>query len=330
MMQPHLNNSRLSVVIPTWNAADLVLKAVGHLQQPGASQGGELIVVDDGSTDDTAGRVRQQFPAVVVLEQGANRGFGAAVNAGFQAARGSYLGTVNNDVVVSWSTLRELVSFLEENPEAAAAAPRIRDPTGERQRVVFDFPRPPWDLLARRLDRRRRRTKAQTMESADPVRSEYLRGACVVFRRAALEEVGLFDEQFFMFAEELDLFRRLDGAGWTSWVVPRIVAEHAGGQSSRAHQDRTVSSRFRRLSYRSMCRYYHKHHVWPVAMVMRAVLAVRVSGRLARAVLDSARGRADAWWIGEHARCVTTVMQPATSNPVEPRLFPNWRPPPHE
>ena len=318
----------LSIVVPLLNEEE----SLGELHDQIAATCGrhgiewELILVDDGSTDDTAGRVRQQFPAVVVLEQGANRGFGAAVNAGFQAARGSYLGTVNNDVVVSWSTLRELVSFLEENPEAAAAAPRIRDPTGERQRVVFDFPRPPWDLVARRFDRRR--TKAQTMESADPVRSEYLRGACVVFRRAALEEVGLFDEQFFMFAEELDLFRRLDGAGWTSWVVPRIVAEHAGGQSSRAHQDRTVSSRFRRLSYRSMCRYYHKHHVWPVAMVMRAVLAVRVSGRLARAVLDSARGRADAWWIGEHARCVTTVMQPATSNPVEPRLFPNWRPPP--
>ena len=128
MMQPHLNNSRLSVVIPTWNAADLVLKAVGHLQQPGASQGGELIVVDDGSTDDTAGRVRQQFPAVVVLEQGANRGFGAAVNAGFQAARGSYLGTVNNDVVVSWSTLRELVRPGSRDCEHSKHSPRHNAP----------------------------------------------------------------------------------------------------------------------------------------------------------------------------------------------------------
>lgn len=71
-----------------------------------------------------------------------------------------------------------------------------------------------------------------------------------------------------------------------------------------------------------MCRYYHKHHVWSVAMVMRAVLAVRVSGRLARAGLNSARGRADAWWIGEHARCIAAVMQPTTSDPVEPRLRP--------
>ncbi len=321
MTQPQSDNSGLSVVIPTWNAADLVLEAVGHLQQPGAAQGEELIVVDDGSTDDTVERVRRQFPDVVVVEQGVNRGFGAAVNTGFRAARGNYLGTVNNDVRVSWSTLRALVRFLEAHPEAAAAAPWIRDSTGERQQDVFDFPRPPWDLLARRLARRWR-TTAQTMESVDPVRSEYLRGACVVFRRAALEGVGLFDEQFFMFAEELDLFRRLDGAEWASWVVPLVVAEHAGGQSSRAHRDRAVSSRFRRLSYRSMCRYYRKHHVWPVAMVMRVALAVRVSGRLARAVLDSARGRADAWWIGEHVRCLTTLMQPATSNPVEPRLLP--------
>lgn len=240
MTQSHSDNSRLSVVIPTWNAANLVLKAVGHLQQAGEAQGAELIVVDDGSTDDTVVRVRRQFPDVVVLEQGVNRGFGAAVNTGFRAARGSYLGTVNNDVMVSWSTLRALVRFLEAHPEAGAAAPWIRDSTGDRQRDVFDFPRPPWDLLARRLDRQRR-PMAQTPESADPVRSEYLRGACVVFRRAALEGVGLFDEQFFMFAEELDLFRRLDGAGWAAWVVPQIVAEHAGGQSSRAHRDRAVS-----------------------------------------------------------------------------------------
>ena len=140
MTQSHSDNSRLSVVIPTWNAANLVLKAVGHLQQAGEAQGAELIVVDDGSTDDTVVRVRRQFPDVVVLEQGVNRGFGAAVNTGFRAARGSYLGTVNNDVMVSWSTLRALVRFLEAHPEAGAAAPWIRDSTGDRQRDVFDFP----------------------------------------------------------------------------------------------------------------------------------------------------------------------------------------------
>ena len=311
----------LSVVIPTWNAVDLVLDAIEYLQQSGMPQWGELIVVDDGSTDDTSVRLRQQFSNVVVIEQKSNQGFGAAVNAGFRMAKGRYLATVNNDTRVTWSTLYALVSFLEKNRMVAAASPSIVNSMGEKQQVVFDFPRPLWSLLIRHLNKRLSPNGDLTHLSTGSVQSDYLRGACIVFRRTSLEEVGLFDEQFFMFAEELDLFRRLDTAGWKSWVVQQTVAEHKGGKSSRAHKDREISSRFRQLSYRSMCRYYHKHHIWLVALAMRTVMAVSVLGRLARAVLNSLSGKADSWWIAEYMRCLKMVLQPGVKNrPVEPCL----------
>ena len=224
-----------------------------------------MIVVDDGSKDETAGLIRSRFGAVQVIEHGVNRGFGAAVNTGFRAAKGGFLSAVNNDARVSWDCLERLVRFLQEHHGAGAAAPLILDGAGRGQRVGFDFPRPPWQ---RPLRLARRSATARPEGGADaPYEAEYVRGACVVFRRAALDQAGLFDEQFHMFAEEIDLFRRLARVGWHAWVVPEATATHLAGVSTRNHSDPVVASRFRRQSYRSICLYYRKHHNWATAAV---------------------------------------------------------------
>jgi N-acetylglucosaminyl-diphospho-decaprenol L-rhamnosyltransferase len=314
-----VHTSTLSVVIPSWNRAELVEAALRHLLEQGMPAWGEVIVVDDASTDDTATRTRTRFPSVHVIRRDKNGGFGAAVNTGFQAARGDYLATVNNDALVTWPSLERLVAFLERTPGAAAAAPGIRNAQGTWQPTGFSFPRGPagW---ARRWTAGRH--SPGTTPSTEPERADYLRGACLVFRRQALEQVGLFDEQFFMFAEELDLFRRLAARGWSAWVVRDAVAEHIGGKSSRGHEDRAISSRFRRMSYRSMSVYYRKHHAWPWAVLLRGILAARVSGRLLRSVLLSVGRPEERWWVREHAGCLLNVVRPCSSVPLEPRLAP--------
>ena len=113
---------RLSVVIPTWNAVHLALDALDHLTKDGCPPWAELIVVDDGSQDDTAAQIRSRFGAVKVIEHDVNRGFGAAVNTGFKAARGVWLSAVNNDALVSWDCLKRLVRFLQTDHAAGAAA----------------------------------------------------------------------------------------------------------------------------------------------------------------------------------------------------------------
>lgn len=97
----------LSVVIPTWNAAELTATTLERLVRGGVPAWGEIIVVDDGSDDGTAGKLSEQFPQILVLRHESNRGFGAAVNTGFTSAAGRYLGTVNNDVSVTWTLSRE-------------------------------------------------------------------------------------------------------------------------------------------------------------------------------------------------------------------------------
>jgi GT2 family glycosyltransferase len=314
------NSLRLSVVIPTWYRAVLVCEALTHLVGSGVPDWAEVIVADDGSTDGTAGRIEREFAGVRLVVRKVNGGFGAAVNAGFLAARGEYLATVNNDAKVSWMSLASLVEFLNRTAAAGAASPRIQDAEGRWQQTGFAFPQGPlgW-LQARVTSRGARKVPANVTTLA---RADYLRGACLVFRRKALEQVGLFDEQFFMFSEELDLFKRLDAAGWSAWVVPGAVAAHLGGRSSRGHEDRSVSSRFRRMSYRSISVYYRKHHVWPMAALLRGILAVRVSGRLVRSSLLSLGKPAERWWVAEHAGCLRSVLRPCTSVPREGRLTP--------
>ena len=177
------------------------------------------------------------------------------------------------------------MQFLEDQPDGGASSPLIVDGPGICRQVGFDFPRTPWQLVARRLSRRVAGEPRSRAASVSPYPSEYLRGACVVFKRTALEAVGLFDEQYHMFAEEIDLFRRLSRDGWTAWVLPSERATHYEGQTSRNHPDPVTASKFRQQSYRSICIYYSKHHSWLTASLLRGMLAVRITVRLVRSLV---------------------------------------------
>lgn len=310
----------LSIVIPTWNAAELTVTTLEALVPDGVPVWAEVIVVDDGSDDGTAGRISRRFPEIRVLRHARNRGFGAAVNTGFSSATGRFLGTVNNDVSVTWTCLEAIVRFLEEQADGGAASPLIVDAGGICRRVGFDFPGTPWQLVARRLSRRVAARQLTSEVSVAPYAAEYLRGACVVFKRAALEEVGLFDEQFHMFAEEIDLFRRLSHGGWTAWVLPSERATHYEGQTSRNHPDPVTASKFRQQSYRSICIYYSKHHSWFTVSLLRGMLAVRITLRLVRSLVpvsllgDGKRSPA------EHLGALANVVGRCPSRPRERSL----------
>lgn len=312
-------STELSVIIPTWNGRELTMAALEHLLGSERSIVAEVLVVDDGSDDDTVDSVCRRCPGVRLIAHTSNRGFGAAVNTGFSAARGQYLAAVNNDVLVSWSCLRHLVSVLRSITRAAAVSPHMTDGSGRIVRVGCDLPRTPWERLS--LSSARRSTDA-TEPAASCLPAEYLKGACVVFDRSALEEVRLFDEQFHMFAEEVDLFRRLAKAGWSSWVIDDISVVHYEGRSSRNHPNDAIAEQFRLLSYRSMSIYYRKHHSAVGATALRATLILQLLGRICRATVRPALGGSDKRRAAELYRCLGQVVFSPPSRPVEPELAP--------
>lgn len=308
---------QLSVVIPTWNASGLAQRAVDHLLADSQSEQLELIVVDDGSDDDTTAALRARAGPVTVITHERNRGFGAAVNTGVRAARGRFVAAVNNDVQVSVATLRRLCRFLESHPHASAAAPQLLDTSGHRLQVGHLRS---WRSALRRARWRRASPAMSSRSRSHPYRADWIQGACLVLNRAALEDVGLFDEQFHLFAEEIDLFHRMASAGWDAWVVPDVEATHLQGATTRNHENARLAARFRIQSYRSMCIYYRKHFSWPIASLGRGLLALRVLGRFLRAMASPGVHWKSPRGPSEQLRCLAAVLAPCVSQPQEPPL----------
>ena len=310
---------QLSVVIPTWNAPELTVRAIEHLNRDGRPPGVELIVVNDGSDDDTSTLLRSRCPGLEVLDHRENRGFGAAVNTGFMHARGRHLATINNDMLVSWGTLQRLSQFLDSRPRASAVAPQLVDTNVTEQRTDQDWLQAPLSHVSRRSRREGEQSRSCAQSDAS-YRRTVIRAACVVFNRPALEQVGLFDEQFHLFAEDLDLFHRLTEAGWETWCAPGLTATHFRGLSTRNHENPVLAARFRIQSYRSMSLYYRKHFGWPRASVMRGLLALRLAGRASRCLLARQPGWGHPRGPKEQLRGLSAVLEPCRSRPSEPSL----------
>ena len=212
----------VSAIVVTHNAAAWIERSLESL----AGTGAEVIVVDNASTDGTPGLVREKFPNARVIDQ-ENKGFGAGNNAGMRVASGRYYLLLNPDAWLTEGALERLVAFADEHPEAAVVGPRLLNPDGSLQRSVRGYPSP-WRIATeyfflRKLAPRTHALNAFFGEQFDheSVReAEYLFGACLLVRREAVDEVGGFDEDFFLMSEEVDWCYRFREAGWKVLFYP--------------------------------------------------------------------------------------------------------------
>jgi N-acetylglucosaminyl-diphospho-decaprenol L-rhamnosyltransferase len=249
--------------------------------------GAEAIVVDHGSTDGTVDLVRARFPDARVVEQ-ENRGYGAGLNAGMRVASGRYVLIVNSDAWLVGDALERLVAFADEHPRAAVVAPRLLNPDGSLQRSVRGFPTL-WRLATEYFFLRKLAPRSRVLNAFyaggfdhDEAREvEWVMGACFLMRREAVEAVGGFDEEFFLFSEETDLLYRLHLAGWQVWFVPAAEAVHVGGAT---HGGRMFGE-----NVRGHLRFFAKHH--GPRQAARARLLLLVALRLRGLAFRGERGR---------------------------------------
>jgi N-acetylglucosaminyl-diphospho-decaprenol L-rhamnosyltransferase len=283
--------SRASVVVVTLNALPWVRRALESVR------GYETIVVDHGSTDGTPELVRARFPEATLLEL-ENRGLGAGWNAGMERARGEYVLLLNADAWLVGDALERLLAFADSRPEAAFVGPRLRNPDGSLQRSVRAFPTV-WRLATEYLFLRKLAPRSGALNAFyaagfahDEVRDvDWLMGACMLVRRAAVETVGGLDERFFLFNEETDWCYRLRQAGWSVIFYPGAECVHVGGA---AH-----GGRFFREQVRGQLLFLEKHHGTREAERARRML--RAALRLRGLLFPGERGRmyADAArWLG--------------------------------
>ncbi|MCX7623748.1 MAG: glycosyltransferase [Thermomicrobium sp.] len=200
---------------------------------------GEVIVVDNGSPDGTAGLIAERYPWVRLVANPVNRGFAAAANQGIRLARGRVVVLLNPDTRVLGDALTRLVAFLDRHPTAGAVGPRLRYPDGRVQSSRRRFPTLLTGFLESTLvqdywrDNRVLRRYYVADRSDDELQEvDWLVGACLAIRREALATVGLLDERFFLYSEEVEWFWRVRRAGWRVYYLPDAEVLHVEGASS--------------------------------------------------------------------------------------------------
>lgn len=217
----------VAIVIPTWNGRALLDVALASLERQTLSAR-EVIVVDNGSSDGTAERVRSRWPSVTLLELPENTGFAAAANRGIERATSDVVALVNNDVELHRDFLRELVGALDADPGAASAAAKM---------LRFDER----GVIDAAGDTLRWSGVAQQRGQGEPDRGQYdapgrVFSACAgaaAYRRSAFTEIGPFDEAFFAYLEDVDWGFRAQLAGRGCVYVPSAIAYHVGSASTR-------------------------------------------------------------------------------------------------
>jgi hypothetical protein len=266
----------VAVVVVTYDALPLIEQCLE------STRGVPTVVVDHGSHDGTVVFVRERFPDVRLIEA-ENRGLGAGWNVGIRATESRYVLLLNADAWLVGDALTRLVTFADTRPRAAVVGPRLLNPDGTLQRSVRGFPTV-WRLATEYLFLRKLAPRSSALNAFyaggfdhDEVReAEFLMGACMLVRRDAIDEVGLLDEDFFLFSEETDWCFRFRHAGWQVVFFPGAECVHVGGV---AH-----GGRFYRENLRGHLLFLRKHRGAAQSERARRLLlaALRLRGRLFR------------------------------------------------
>lgn len=281
----------VSAIIVNWNTRPLLERAIrslgaggGRLEAapslqlqplaPDLQPPLELIVVDNGSTDGSAELVRAAFPWARLVANPDNRGFTAAVNQGLALARGRYLLLLNSDARLLPGSLEAMVAYLDAHPRVAVVGPRLLNPDGSTQSSRRRFPTPATAFvestpLQRLWPSHPLLRRYYMLDRSDDATQEvdWLVGACLLVRRAAVDQVGPLDERFFMYSEELDWCRRFRAAGWQVVYLAEARAVHEHGKSS----ERDLAARHIRFN-ESKCRYFGKYHGRRLELALRLFL----------------------------------------------------------
>jgi GT2 family glycosyltransferase len=277
----------VSVAVVTYNALPWVEQCLASVA------GHETVVVDHGSSDGTLELVRERFPDARLVEQ-ANRGLAAGWNRGIRETSGAYVLILNADAWAMGDAIEKLAAFADAHPRAAVVGPRLRYPDGRLQRSVRGFPNT-WRLATeylylRKLAPRSRMLNAfyaagfdhETAREAD-----FVMGAAMLARRSAIDEVGLLDEDFFLFSEETDWCYRFRQSGWQVLFTPDAEFTHVYGA--------VHGGRMFRENVRGNLRFIAKHHGLRSAARARWVLLV---GCVLRAPRDRQYLRIARWLAG--------------------------------
>jgi GT2 family glycosyltransferase len=256
----------LSIVIVSYNARDALVRCLESLQAAPPGIDHDITLVDNASTEPIVDIVRGRWPKVHVIPQTQNRGFAAATNIGIRASRGDLILMLNGDTIVPAGAIDTLIGRLRAHPSAAVVGPRLLDTDGHAE-LSFGRMISPFGELRQRILTRRTSWVERTTRREQFV--DWVSGACLLVQRADAEAVGLLDERYFLYTEDVDFCAAIRARGRRILFAPAAEVVHARGRSRASVPDR-ANAAYRR----SQIAFYEKHHpIW--APVLKAYLRLK-------------------------------------------------------
>ena len=244
---------KVSIVIVSYNVCRLLDECLQSVQRALKGVDGEVFVVDNRSADHTVETLRPRYPAVHFISNAENVGFARANNQAIRLSQSEYVLLLNPDTLVYEGTLRNCLHFMDAHSEAGAAGVRMLTregrPAPESRRAVPT----PWVSMLKMLGFSRRYYMSD-LPWDQPCRIDIVSGAFCLLRRKALDEVGLLDEDFFMYGEDIDLSYRLLKGGWQNWYLPYDIVHYKGESTQK------TSFRYVHVFYQAMLIFFRKHY----------------------------------------------------------------------
>ncbi|HEU5302219.1 MAG TPA: glycosyltransferase family 2 protein [Acidimicrobiia bacterium] len=292
---------RWSAVVVNYEAGDALRDCVSTIVADGSAGPAEVVVVDNGSDDGSVARLLEAHPDVRVIETGANLGYAGAANRGIAATTAPVVAVCNPDLVIAEGTAAAMVRRLDEDPRLGAVGPAIFEPDGSHypsaRRVPSLRDTVGHALLGKLLPRNgfTRRYRELDRDPALPRAVDWVSGAAIWLRRSALDEVGGWDDRYFMYVEDVDLCWRLRRAGWTIAYEPAGSVTHVQGLSTRRHPYRMVAAHHRSLLRFAAKRWRGPKRVLlvPAALFLAGRAVVQMGASLLGRVGSPRRGRPD-------------------------------------
>lgn len=277
----------LSICILTRNQPKLlsccVASCIAEIERAGIK--GEIIVIDNASSDQYPQKVAAPFPNVRIIRNEENLGFSAGNNKAIRASRGCFVLILNDDAIMQQGSLGLMLRKLESDIRIGAVGPKLLNPDGSPQVEMTNkrFPslRAVFCMLTRldRLMHKFKFTRDLFILTRDPDRSgdaEHLAGACLLLRREALDAVGLFDEGFYFWYEDGDLCYCLKEKGWRVYYLAESEVLHWGSSSFKTTRRPEKAA----MAFNSTLYYFKKHSAGPKVLLVRAVLVLILVARL--------------------------------------------------
>jgi GT2 family glycosyltransferase len=298
----------LSIVIANYNGKGLLRDCLNSIYAHPPSREYEVVVVDDCSRDGSQQMVQRNFPQVLLLSNAKNSGFSYASNRGIEISRGKYVLLLNNDTLVMEGSLDSIIQFMDENPQVDVCGCKLLTADGTLHRSTQTFPRlwreffhanPVFKKLYRGDGSLSHRTllfflhtlKTQWASFIDYSRTtevDVVTGAVFMFRRHLVDEIGLFDENYFMYVEEVDYCYRLKEKGRRVCYYPRASIIHLLGQTTKQDfkKKRWTANPFLTERYKSMLYFFDKHYSKVQLHLLRLIV---IEGHSLRLSLNALR-----------------------------------------